>query len=298
MQEINGQIVARFGRDEIVHGSSSRVLPEAFGNSKLISVWKLLAVLEAMDDYNWELYSEGHSGSLVVFPGHDQNEITALKEAIEREIKEKDLRDIQTGKRKYSKKIRTHFIGVKEPPIRIPIMEDFEKMQSLDFYKLYAEKICAVFGVTPMFVSVVEATRAGVNPRMQIDVQNRTTRRYQRDIEDLWNEEVLPKFGITDWVLKFNSIEGRDVLREAQTEHRIAATAMTWRLAGFDVEVTEDKRLIVSAKPVRPVGRRVPVSTVGEGKIPRSARVPSYETTTEEARIEDMITPKDEEEEK
>jgi len=280
VQVINGVITARFGRDEILHGSSSRVLPEFYGNSKLIAVWKLVKTLEAMVEYNWQVYSEGKAGSFIVFPGHEQEELDEMRRAMQNEILSMDRRDIQTGEPTRRLKIHTFFIGAKEPPVRIPIMEDFQKMQSIDFFKLYTEKICAVYGVTPVFVSVVEATRAGVNPRMQIDVQNRTTRRYQADIEDLFNDELLPIFGITDWIFKFGKVESRDVLREAQIEHEKATTVMTLRRAGYDVEIGDDWTLKVSRKPVRDVMRWYP-SRLEEGKVPPDQRPPKIEEDEE-----------------
>lgn len=248
VQEVSGQIVARFTADQVAHGSLSRVLPELFGNPKVASIIKLLRSINSMDDYNYEVYSEGKVGSIIAFPKYEPEQVTEIKTSIENELGKKDKADIQSGARTQSRKIRTLFLPVEEPPVRIPIMESLEAMQSLDFYKIWIEKICAVYGVTPVFTSIIEGGRLGTAPRLQIDVQDRVTREYQKAFEDFMNLLILPIFKITDWSFKFNEIEQRDRLRDSQIEHEKAATALTWLQCGFDVEISPSGELIVSGK--------------------------------------------------
>jgi hypothetical protein len=248
VQEIGGMVTARFTKNELIHGSSSRVAPALFGNSKIVSVWKLVQTVLAMDDYNWEVYSTGKVGSIIGFPGEDQLEVDEKKKAIEEEIKALDAKDIQSGRYKSSKKIRTLMLGLKkdQQPIRIPIMEDMKAMQSIEFYRLYMEAIAGIYGVTPEFVSTTDVAGGGI--KLKIDVQNRTTQEHQAGFADLFNDDLLPKFGITDWLFIFNPIEGRDQLRDSQTEHTKAATAMTWAQAGFNVSLGPGRELIVTGK--------------------------------------------------
>ena len=248
VQELQGTVVARFTKDELIHGSSSRVAPALFGNSKIISVWKITQTVLAMDDYNWEVYSTGKVGSLIGFPGEDQLDVDEKKKAIEDEIKSLDKKDIQSGRFKSSKKIRTLMLGLKkdQQPIRIPLMEDLKAMQSIEFYRLYMEAIAGVYGVTPEFVSTSDVAGGGI--RLKIDVQNRTTQEHQAGFADLFNDELLPKFGVTDWVFEFNPIEGRDQLRDAQTEHTKAASALAWAQCGFNVSLGPGGELLVTGK--------------------------------------------------
>lgn len=248
VQAVGSKIYARLGRDEIVHGSSERVLPDLFGNPKLLSVVKLAETLGNMDEYNLGVYSEGKVGSVVAFPGMEQDAIDSMLSKAERAIQKKEKEDLQSGKLIARKKIRTVFLGVKEKPERLPIMEDFEKMQSLEFYKTYAEKICGLFGVTPVFVSIIESGKSGNNPRMQIDVQDHTTREQRRLFESVINEQVFPIFKIHDWVWRFGSIQQRDELREAQIGLAKAQTANAWVTAGFKVSLDEHGDLEVSGE--------------------------------------------------
>jgi len=276
VQEINSKVTARFGRDEILHGSSDRTLPDLFGEPKLVSAWKMVKTIDEMIEYNWQVYSLGKIGSLVVIPGVDQEDVDEMLTNMTNQVKQFDRRDIQTAEARKTLKIHQFFVGLPEArdmPVKIPLMEDHEKLQSLDFFKLYVEKVCGLYGVTPIFVSVIEATRAGVNPRMQIDVQNRTTRKYQADIEDLFNDELAPLFGITDWLFKFGKVEGRDLLREAQIEREKATTIMTLVRAGYKVKIGDDWRLIVDSEPVRDPMQIYPSRQEG-GRTPFDQRPP------------------------
>jgi len=174
--------------------------------------------------------------------------------------------------------------GQESKPIRIPVMEDLRTMQSIEFYQLMNEAVSAVYGVTPVFVSVIGP--AGRNPRMQIDVQNRTTQDHQSNFSDLFNDELLSVFGITDWVLVFNSIEVKDELQDARAQHTKAATALTWVRAGFDVKIDELGNLLVTgegkptmAAPKDQLGKPhredegAPTRTTGE-KLELAARLP------------------------
>jgi len=247
-----GAIKARWSTEEIIHSSSSKVLPELYGMPKPVALWKLLNTMGAMDDYGYEVYSEGKVGSVVLFPGMSQDEVDSLGTRVEAAQETKDKVDITTGIRTTRKKIRTLFLGAKETPEVIKIMEDLEKLQSLEYYKHYRDAVCAVYGVTPVFVSVIESGRAGNNPRMQIDVQNRTTREVQANKEDVLNNQLLLKFEIYDWSFRFNEIEAEDDLRMKEIERLRAETARIYLECGFQVGFDEFGELKVTGQGQMP----------------------------------------------
>jgi hypothetical protein len=181
-----------------------------------------------------------------------------MKDTIDEELRQKDRQDVQTGQNIRSLEIATIFIGVEQgkPPQFIPQDIPLEKMQSIEYYKLYVEKVLGVFGVTPVFTSTAGEYR-DQNPRMEIDVQNRVIKGYIKDIEDPFNNELLPTFGITDWILRFGKVESRDELRDAQIKLTNAQTVSILHGTGFDVEVAEDMgSYTVSSKP-----KRMPMET-------------------------------------
>jgi hypothetical protein len=212
----------------------------------MVSVIKLSRIIEAMDEYNLGVYSEGKVGSLITFPGMDQGNVDNMLAEADRALQERENQELKSGKLQAKKKIRTVVLGVPQAPVRLPVLEDLAAMQSKDFYDECVEKICALYGVTPVFVSIIESGKSGANPRMQIDVQNRTTREIQSTFEDLMNQKVYPVFKITDWLFQFEEIEQRDEMREAQIEQTKSVTALNWRQAGFNVTLDEDGKLVVS----------------------------------------------------
>ena len=262
VMEVNGKVHARWGKDEMIHASLDRVLPELYGTSKLVVLWKVIETIKNMDDYNWEVYGQGHVGKIIQLPGYDELEIAEIIKRIEQELQGLGKRDVQTGKARLEKKIRVVLLGGKrgaEPAREIPFMPDLEAMQSKEFYSLYLSAACMVYGVQPIFAGTIEKGKTGTTPILQIRVQDRTTKMYQQHWEDLFNYKIYPKFGITDWVFKFGKIEERDELREAQVMHTKAATALTLARAGFTVRFDENGELEVSGEAKIPEGTRVRV---------------------------------------
>lgn len=274
--ELGGKYLQRFGRDEIVHGATTRLLPSLFGNPPMISVYKILLTVENMDDYNWEVYRGGVLGGVLHFEGVDQTEVTNKKGEVEKELERLNRDDVTTGQLTRSKKVRTLWLGTDEGKKVefIPAMDNPKDMQSLEYWKAYREVVGAVYGVTPVFVSVIESGKAGNNPRMQIDVQNRKTRDVQGSIEDVFNDQLFPLFGVYEWMFKFNVIEQKDELREAQIESEKAIYARTYAEMGFDVSRDEEGNIIISGEAMEPYDMGVipQYGGFGEEGTPSGAR--------------------------
>jgi hypothetical protein len=239
VQRVGGAIKARFTKEEVIHGSSDRYAPNLYGESRIVCLWKVLISLQAMDDFNLELYTEGKLGSIVNFPGHEQEEVNEIMDQFEQESLRKRVYDPVLRRFRTSKKIRTMMIGSKEPVKVTRIMEDFKRMQSIDFYKAWQTAVASVYSAMPVFTGDIESGKAGTTPMMQITVQDRAIRDYHAKREDIINNQVFPIFQITDWKFRFNSLELRDEMRMAQIGQIKANTAFTWLKAGFDVRLNE-----------------------------------------------------------
>jgi len=269
IQKVGGKIVTRFGKDEVIHASSSRVAPEAFGLSKIIAAVKLLYVIDYMDEYNLQIYSHGHATTIIGVEGADKAKVEELSQHVKTQMRSKTRRDARTGESEFSLEPVITFIGLEQGRKLIPvdIAPKLGDMQSIDYYRLYVEKICGLFGVTPTFVSISDPDSGGGTSRPQIDVQNRVTRQYMSDLEDPFNDLLLPRLGITDWVLRFGKVESRDELRDKKIIQTTAMAAALLLKEGFDVTLTEDGRnMTVSPKPVRPPQAS---SRLAAGKIPQ-----------------------------
>jgi hypothetical protein len=250
VQEMNGQIKARFARDEMIHGNNGKNLPRLFGKPKLIALIRALMTMQYMDRYNLAAYSSGNLKSIIAFPESDQAAIDELKARIESEL-ETFKTDAETGER--VRPNRSLWLGTKQAPSLLNTLPPSKEMQSLEWYKFYREAVAAVYSVTPVFVSIIESGRAGNNPRMQIDVQNRATIEWQQSFEQPINNQVLPAFGITDWQFKFNEVEPEDEERDSRIQLTRAQAANIYAAAGFEVKLDDQGELQVSGEAKRAV---------------------------------------------
>ena len=250
VQQIMGKIAGRFSIDEMVHGSSTRIAPELFGCSKVIALWKQLMTVDNMDMYNYEVYKKGKTASILCMPGFPRPiDSQAFDQEMKRKHEEK-IRDPASGRIQDKKSLDVAVLTVPEKPELVQVMPDLTAMQSLEFWKIYREAVGSVWGVTPVFVNVIESGKSGNNPTMQIDVMNRCTREDQHNKEYTFNELVWPKLGIYDWIFEFNDIEQEDKLLSANIALTKARALEYYRKAGYDVELDEEYN-IMAIKPMK-----------------------------------------------
>jgi hypothetical protein len=268
VQRIGGTIKARFTKDEIIMAGEDRILPNIYAESKIISLWKILITIQAMDDFNLDLYTEGKLGSIVNFPGHEQEEVNEIMDQFENEASKKRVYDPVLRRFRTTKKVRTMMIGSKEKIQVTKVMEDFKRMQSIDYYKHWQSAVQSVYSVMPIFTGSVDG-KSGTTPMMQVTVQDRAIREHHKNREDLMNHRVFPAFAISDWRLRFNTLDMRDDMRLAQVGQIKSNTALTWLKAGFDVRLNDHGDIEVSGtghnpQPTSPKGFQPP----GSEKMP------------------------------
>uniref|UniRef100_A0A6M3XTN2 Putative portal protein n=1 Tax=viral metagenome TaxID=1070528 RepID=A0A6M3XTN2_9ZZZZ len=254
VQAVGDKIIARFGEDEIVQGTIERIDPQHFGQSKIQAALKHILIIDFMDEYNYQVFGKGHVSKLLLFPGSDENQIEIIKTSIQNELNSLDRMDVRTGEMRTALGPMLILQGVEsgKEPRDVDLMPDLNALQSIDFYRLYIDKVAGLFGATPIFTGATTPDDGGNFGRTRIDVQNRTTKGYMKDILEPFNEILLPRLGITDWILEFGKIESRDELRDTMIKQRIAATVSLYESTGFDTEVSEDgSTFTVSPKRVR-----------------------------------------------
>jgi hypothetical protein len=185
-----------------------------------------------------DMYTEGKLGSIVNFPGHEQEEVNEIMDQFENEASKKRVYDPVLRRFRTTKKVRTMMLGSKEKIQVTKVMEDFKRMQSIDYYKHWQAAIQSVFSVMPIFTGQIDG-KSGTTPMMQVTVQDRAIREHHKNREDIFNNRVFPAFGVTDWRFRFNTLELRDDVRLAQIGQIKANTAFTWKKAGFLVRVND-----------------------------------------------------------
>jgi len=123
-------------------------------------------------------------------------------------------------------------------------------------------------------------TGTGYKQRMMIVVQNDRTRARQKLIEDNLNQQFFePVMGITDWEFKFNEIEQRDELGDAQVWMSKLAAARQATELNLDVKITDEGELKISGTPqLTPLAPETGVPPPIKPKVPPIK--PVYESPT------------------
>ena len=240
VQEVGGKIVARFGKNEIVHGSASRLPPELFGNPRLQSLVKLVNTLEAIDSTNLESRTEGKVGGLLGFPGLDQDQVTEILTKVKKERTALTIRDAKTGELETEKKTALIFVGLEEggEPTLVPFMNREEAEKTLEIYRLYMNAIDEVYGVVTT-LSTRKGGGGNIIVRLVTEAKRDTALEWQRLFSESFNNGALPLFGITDWIWIFNKLEPKDQLREVEIQHQQAAAVLTAIQAGLSAKIVD-----------------------------------------------------------
>jgi len=246
--------------------------------SKIVGCLKHLLIIDFMDEYDLQTFSKGFVDKIIGIPGADKTKIEEIQKTVLNQLAAQTQIDSQTGEARQSLERVIIFIGLEQngKPETIALMPTENELRSIEKYRLRVEKVSGVFGVTPLFTNTAEPDAGGTVARPRIDVQNRVTKGYMRDVEDPFNDQLLPRLKITDWVIHFGKIESRDMLREARIKQHIAMTVAVYENQGFDVEVSEDGlSFTVSPRRVRdPVAN----SRFTEGKMPQERTLPGGDT--------------------
>jgi hypothetical protein len=269
VQQLDGKITARFGKDEIIHNNSGKNLPRLFGKPKLVSLLRVILAMQYVDRYNLTAYSSGSLKSIVAFPEMNQTEIDEMYNSIEAQLTAFKT-DPETGET--VRPNRSLWVGTKLAPQQLNMLPPSKDMQTVEWYKIYREACASVYSVTPVFISIIESGRSGNNPQMQIDVMNRATREWQQNFEEPFNNQLLPTFGIHDWLLNFTEIEADDEYKRAQVSESKAQAALIWTNAGFTVSLDDDGELVISKTAVATPGPN-PEAPKLPASIPDNSRV-------------------------
>jgi len=272
VQNVNGKTVARWTKDELIAEYTWSLEPSVEGLSCIVPAIKHLYIIDYMDAYNLQIYTQGDVGSLVIFPDTDDVEVQELQVKLDNKLKQRLYRDVITGSSERSLQILTAMIGVKsgKEPTRLQLMESLDKLQSFDYYTLYVEKVCGVFGVIPTFTRQSSQGDAGNKLAMTMLVPNSVTKATMINFEEAFNNKLLPKLGINDWVFKFGKVESKDLMRDAQIKQTNMMAVSLAIDKGFDVELTPDAmNYTVSSEPVNETAEDKS-SRLAAGKIPQS----------------------------
>jgi hypothetical protein len=248
---LDGTVKARFAKDEICHGKPSAWRPSLYSYSPLITCLLIIYSLKAMNLNNFDIYDEGKLGNILCLP-LKQEDANNIAQAIERQ---RNIPKWDSNKGRWViKKLRTLILGTGtdgKAATNVPAMPESEKMQSLEWWKLWKTVVCASFGVQDIYAGSVEQGTTGQNPRMKVDVNNDTIEYWGSKFEDPFNNVVVMQgLGVTDWILKFNPVEEKDEMQDVAILQAKLNAIQTAIGLGFDAELTDEGEVKISGEPM------------------------------------------------
>ena len=256
VQVVDSRIVGRWYLEQIITGSSYSFMPGVFGEPRGKALWNILLTMENMDQWFLDTFTEGRLDKLVNFPNFDQAKLTDLMRKIQTESAKLQTYDNRTGGYRTKKSLRTMFISSNDPISVHDVGINPNDIQLLDYYSMCIGAFCGVYGVQAIYISNLERGKSGTTPAMQIEVQNKTIMDMQSDKQTVFNSQLFPALGVTDWMIVFPPPEKKDKKRDADTAYVTAQTAKLLQDAGFDVWYNEFGELKWSDKPTKePVSR-------------------------------------------
>lgn len=264
----------RFGFDQMVHGSTYKILPNLHGAPRLVSVWEVVYTLGAMDEWFFDTYKTGKLGKIINFPGYDPDQVKAMAIKLREAEAAMDAIDAIAGEARTTKKVRNLLIGSAEAINVHDVISSPKDMMMMEYYTLGIRAICGVFGVQPIMIAMEEGKGSGQTPYLKLEVNNRTIEEIERDKEEGFTNQLFPLFGVTDFAFMFGPLEKKDELRDAQIQKLKAETVAAYVKAGFQVFVDEEGRIRLTGKSTTP-------SEDGEGGAPSTGESPRGEKESE-----------------
>lgn len=248
---VDGNLRARFAKDEILHGKPSAWRPSLYSYSPLITCLLVVYSMRAMNQNNFDIYDEGKLGNILCLP-IKQSDADNLAQSIERQ---RNVPKWDSNKGRWMvKRLRTLLLGIGsdgKAASNVPAMPDSEKMQSLEWWKLWKTVVCAVYGVQDIYAGSVEQGTTGQNPRMKVDVNNDTIEFWGSKFEDPFNNVVVKEgLGVTDWIFKFNPVEEKDEMQDITILQAKLTAIQTAISLGFNAELTDEGEVKISGHPL------------------------------------------------
>jgi hypothetical protein len=239
---------ARWAKDEMLHSNFDPNLPSKYGLSRVISALRAVMCTDVMDQFNYDNYSDGKLAMMLGFEGLDQASVNSLMDTIK---KQQNKPEYDSNMRRWiTRKLRVLGIGMPKGLVKVDTMPDAEKMQNLEWRKLWRETVNGIYGVQDVVAGSQQQGTTGQNPRMKIDVNNNTTEMVQHAFTDPFNNVIVKALGVTDWVWECNPVEEKDEAQDVAVLQAKLTAIQTAINLGMDAELTDEQEVKISGKPL------------------------------------------------
>lgn len=238
VQEDCGNIISRWGKDEIIHGTRTRVLPKLYGEPLLFSLYEATSFVDHQDKENLARAFQGQDRKVIILPGQPK---TVIKEIYE-QLEYKSQHDIRN--------FRPFFIaipGLEQAIQEIELARPATDSKVLEIYDRYLEAIATTFSVTLKWVGKETPGRLG-HFDIDIEVQEAGITNITSQMAQTLNMMFKEIFGITDWVLKFGAFQKEDIEAKIDIEQKKANVIQTYATMGMEAEFDKNNNIKIVKK--------------------------------------------------
>lgn len=222
-------IIARWADDEVIHGNSRNYGNSMYGNPPVISVLNAAMILNWMEIYQRDAYSQNKApDGILTFPGWQTEDLLEMQDKLEQH------KMLHPGDKKMI------WLPTQEPVSFVQTMPKLVDMDAVQMAQYLRETIAIRYGVSLNMLGVQTPGKLG-NETETVEVSYGTIEETQTQIAETINAKLLPMFPeIRDWKFVFNPPKKDDEMRKAELIASYANTISTLRSTGIDAAFNDN----------------------------------------------------------
>jgi len=227
-----GRPVARYHRDEVIHGPINVSGDGVTGVPRIISIGNAVRAMFYSELWDADSYSKNSiPDSMLVVPGVSTPQVQlAFRAASQDKSLDKSKRSLWA--------IGMPGQQAKEPKI-LHLIPDNQSMQREQMNRLHRGNIAAWAGVSEQTLGFTTPGKLGRETEL-LEVSENTVQAVQTALVEPINARLLPLYGVSDWHYELGSPKKDDLLRKADIQNKVLTNAQLVESLGREAEISED----------------------------------------------------------
>ena len=217
-------------KGEVVH--ASKFSPsKLYGISPIFSLWVVARTSYLIDRLNQDYYEKGRPKGILAITGVNYQNFKKWWDKEQMEFRKDPHYFAKIVAETEDQKAQIEFIN---------LIGSLKDMEMTETRKAMRDIMCALYGVSVIFMSDTSTAGGLNNEGLQITVTDRAIDASQAIHHNRLFPPVLEQLGITDWKLKLRPSREADKMAELQRFHQRVMTMKEMVSAGFDATMHED----------------------------------------------------------
>lgn len=229
-----------YAKDELIWTSGKYYPDLLYGNSPINAIWKKVMSLFHQDEYIWKYFDKER-------PPKSLLGIASRNYETAQSFMDKQKQGARTDPF-MPRPILVNTDNIHNSMEIFDLTPNFKELELVELRKELRQIIGAMYGLQP--VGSGEQGGGGLGDgSLQLTLQNRTIKTYQRFLNEGFYDKVAQMMGIDDWVIALVDSEEIDKLRDEQIKGAQITNASMMFAMGFDVYTDGDNNLVYSQYP-------------------------------------------------